>query len=224
MSDQGGTLRVMIVDDHPLVRSAVARALVADNMVVVAEASSAEEALVVAPKVAPDVLLLDIALPGMSGVHLLRELAPRLPATKIVMLTVSAADRDVLDAIRHGASGYLTKDVSPEALARAVRATQTDELVMPRRLAGRLIARLVRRGSLDRADRPDPPADDAGVDGLTQRENDVLRLLAEGLSDRDIATALTISTRTVESHVSNILHKLGARNRSEAARRYRDES
>jgi DNA-binding NarL/FixJ family response regulator len=212
-----GTLRVMIVDDHPLVRSAVARALVADNMVVVAEASNAEEALEIAPKVAPDVLLLDIALPGMSGVQLVRELAPRLPGTKIVMLTVSASDRDVLDALRHGASGYLTKDVSPEALARAVRATQTDELVMPRRLAGRLVARRARGGT------PDPPTDDPAVDGLTRRENDVLRLLADGLSDRDIAVALTISTRTVESHVSNILHKLGARNRSEAAKRYRDD-
>jgi DNA-binding NarL/FixJ family response regulator len=217
MTGQNGSLRVMIVDDHPLVRSAVASALTADNMLVVAEASSGEEALEIAPKVAPDVLLLDIALPGMSGVHLVRELAPRLPGTKIVMLTVSASERDVLDALRHGASGYLTKDVSPEALARAVRATQTDELVMPRRLAGRLVARLVRRGP------PDPPAEDPGVDGLTQRENDVLRLLAEGLSDRDIATALTISTRTVESHVSNILHKLGARNRGEAAKRYRDD-
>lgn len=217
MTVPDGVLRVMIVDDHPLVRSAVARALVADNMVVVAEASNAEEALEIAPKVAPDVLLLDIALPGMSGVQLVRELAPRLPGTKIVMLTVSASDRDVLDALRHGASGYLTKDVSPEALARAVRATQTDELVMPRRLAGRLVARLARRGT------PDPPTDDPAVDGLTRRENDVLRLLADGLSDRDIAVALTISTRTVESHVSNILHKLGARNRSEAAKRYRDD-
>lgn len=213
----GATLRVMIVDDHPLVRSAVARALSSDNMVVVAEASSAEEALAVAPAVAPDVLLLDIALPGMSGVQLIRELAPRLPATKIVMLTVSASDRDVIDAIRYGASGYLTKDVSPEALVRAVRATQTDELVMPRRLAGRLVARLARRGIAE------SPSPDQGppIDGLTQREIDVLRLLADGLSDRDIATALTISSRTVESHVSSILHKLGARNRAEAARRYR---
>ena len=221
MSGQNGTLRVMIVDDHPLVRSAVARALTADNMLVVAEASSAEEALEIAPKVNPDVLLLDIALPGMSGVQLVRELAPRLPGTKIVMLTVSAADRDVLDAIRNGASGYLTKDVSPEALARAVRATQTEELVMPRRLAGRLIARLVRRSGNDR---PDPPAEDPGVDGLTQRENDVLRLLADGLSDRDIATALTISNRTVESHVSSILRKLEVRNRTEAAGRYREQA
>ena len=85
-------------------------------MTVVAEASSAEEALAIAPRIAPDILLLDIALPGMSGVELVRELAPRLPATKIVMLTVSSADRDVADAMRYGASGYLTKDLAPEAL------------------------------------------------------------------------------------------------------------
>ena len=95
MSRPGVALRVMVVDDHPLVRSAVARAIAADGMIVAAEASSAEEALALAPSVAPDVLLLDIALPGMSGVQLVRELAPRLPKTKIVMLTVSAADRDV---------------------------------------------------------------------------------------------------------------------------------
>jgi DNA-binding NarL/FixJ family response regulator len=212
------TLRVMIVDDHPLVRFAIAAAIATDDMVVVAEATSAEEALSVAPTVRPDVLLLDIALPGMSGAQLVRELAPRLPGTKIVMLTVSASDRDVLDAIRSGASGYLTKDISPDALARAVRATQTEELVMPRRLAGRLVARLLRRAQSETPDR------DAAVGGLTLREQDVLRLLADGLSDRDIATALTISTRTVESHVSNILHKLGARNRAEAARRYREDA
>ena len=100
---------------------------------------------------------------------------------------------------------------------RAVRATQTDELVMPRRLAGRFVSRLSRTAPAD------APAGDARLNGLTQRERDVLRLLAEGLSDRDIAAALTISTRTVETHVSNILHKLGARNRAEAARRYRAE-
>jgi DNA-binding NarL/FixJ family response regulator len=215
MSRPDAPLRVMVVDDHPLVRSAVARAIAADGMVVAAEASSAEEALALAPSVGPDVLLLDIALPGMSGVQLVRELAPRLPNTKIVMLTVSAADRDVADAMRNGASGYLTKDVSPEALVRAVRATQTDELVMPRRLAGRFVSRLSRHAPAD------APAGDARLDGLTQRERDVLRLLADGLSDRDIAAALTISTRTVETHVSNILHKLGARNRAEAARHYR---
>jgi len=216
MSGSGSSLRVMIVDDHPLVRSAVARALTGDGMTVVAEAATGEEAIAIATRVAPDILLLDIALPGMSGVHVVRELAPRLPATRIVMLTASSADRDVADAMRYGASGYLTKDLSAEALARSLRATLTGELVIPRRLAARLLARMLPRGMSE------PAADGVPVDRLTRRERDVLRLLADGLRDRDIATALTISHRTVETHVSSILRKLGVRNRSEAARRYRD--
>jgi DNA-binding NarL/FixJ family response regulator len=122
MSERGSSLRVMIVDDHPLVRSAGARALTRDGMTVVAEAATGEEAIAIATRIAPDILLLDIALPGMSGVHVVRELAPRLPATRIVMLTASSADRDVADAMRYGASGYLTKDLSAEALARSLRA------------------------------------------------------------------------------------------------------
>ena len=155
----------------------------------------------------------------MSGVELVRELAPRLPNTRIVMLTMSSADRDVADAMRYGASGYLTKDLSPEALARSLRATQTGELVMPRRLANRLLVRVLRRGTPVEATAAELP-----VDRLTLRERDILRLLADGLSDRDIATALTISKRTVESHVSSILRKLDVKNRAEAARRYRDET
>lgn len=218
MRRPGSPLRVMIVDDHPLVRSAVTRAISGDGMTVVAEAATGEEALELAPRIAPDILLLDIALPGMSGVQVVRELAPRLPATRIVMLTVSSADRDVADAMRYGASGYLTKDLSPEALARSLRATLTGELVVPRRLAARLLARMLRRGM------PEPGAESVPVDLLTRRERDVLRLLADGLGDRDIAAALTISRRTVETHVSSILRKLGVRNRAEAARRYRDEA
>lgn len=216
MTTPADRLHVMIVDDHPLVRSAVARALTGDGMVVVAEVATAEEALEIAPGLSPDVLLLDIALPGMSGVQLVRELAPRLPATKIIMLTVSSADRDLADAMRNGASGYLTKDVSPEALVRAIRGAQRGELVIPRRLAARFLPQIWRRRPPD-----DEPAE-GPLESLTPRERDVLRLLAEGLSDRDIASALTVSRRTVETHVSSILHKLGARNRVEAARRYRD--
>jgi DNA-binding NarL/FixJ family response regulator len=217
MSGPMDSRTVMIVDDHPLVRSAVARAIHGNGLTVVGEAGTAEDAIDLALRLVPDILLLDIALPGASGIQIVRELAPRLPRTKIVMLTVSTADRDVTDAMRYGAVGYLTKDVSPEALVRAVRAAESGELVMPRRLAARLVARMSMRGSHHST------VDHSPAEALTPRERDVHRLLAEGLGDRDIAVALTISRRTVETHVSSILHKLGVQNRTEAAVRYRDE-
>jgi DNA-binding NarL/FixJ family response regulator len=130
------------------------------------------------------------------------------------MLTVSDSERDMLDSISRGAAGYLTKDLSPEALQRALRGTQRGELAMSRRFAARAVrhfADLARRSRVT----------GGAVEGLSPRENDVLRMLAEGLTDREIADALIISPRTVESHVSNILHKLNVRNRAEAAQRYR---
>lgn len=210
-----GPVRVMLVDDHALVRAAVRQALDASDVDDVAEAASAEEALALAPQVRPDVLLVDITLPGMDGVALVRELAPRLPQTRIVMLTVSSTDHDLLDAMRYGAVGYLTKDVSPDALLRAVRSANDGELAMPRRMAARLVHRLVETSH------PAAPSSDPALGTLTGREAEVLRCLAEGRTDREIAQALTISPRTVETHVGAILHKLGARSRAEAARHHR---
>jgi DNA-binding NarL/FixJ family response regulator len=210
-----GKLRVMLVDDHTLVRAAVRQALEAPDVSLVAEAATAEEALVLAPQVRPDVLLVDINLPGMDGVALVRELAPRLPKTRIVMLTMSGADHDLLEAIQNGAVGYLTKDVSPEALLRAVRSAWAGELAIPRRMAARLVRRLAE------SSRPTPNESDPALATLTRRELEMLRFLSEGRTDHEIAETLTISPRTVETHVSSILHKLGARNRAEAARRYR---
>jgi two-component system nitrate/nitrite response regulator NarL len=215
----GRPIRVMLVDDHPLVRSAVRQAIDAPDVEFVGEAGTAEDAYAVAMHSKPDVMLVDIELPGASGVQLLRELVPRLPNTRFVMLTVSTADDDVLEAIDYGASGYLTKDLTPEALLRAVRGAHAGDLVIPRRMAARLVRRLADRG------RRAPSGHDPLTDhGLSSREREVLRLLAEGMTDREIAGALTISTRTVETHVSSVLHKLGARNRVEAARHYRGES
>ncbi len=211
-----GKVLVMIVDDHPLVRAAVRQAIAAPDVEMVAEAATAEDALRVAPEVRPDVLLVDIDLPGMNGLLLARELAPRLPGTRIVMLTASSSERHLVEAIRAGASGYLTKDLAPEALLRAVRGAHRGELAVGRRMSARLVRHLV-----DASRAGGRSEDDQELDTLSSREREVLRLLADGLTDREIAEALTLSPRTVETHVGSILRKLGARNRSEAARRYR---
>jgi two-component system nitrate/nitrite response regulator NarL len=209
-------LRVMLVDDHALVRSAVRQAIDAPDVEIVGEASTAEDAFALALAVRPDVILLDIDLPGMNGIQMLEELAPRLPETKIVMLTVSDSERDMIEALARGAAGYLTKDLNPEALLRALRGTQRGELAMSRRFAARAMRHFVEAARKGRSGRP------GAIEGLSPRENDVLRMLADGLTDKEIATALVISPRTVETHVSNILHKLGVRKRAEAAQRYRE--
>ena len=208
-------MRVLLVDDHALVRSAIRQALEAPDIEVVGEARSAEEALEMAPRLRPDLLLLDIDLPGMSGIEAVRELAPRLPDTRIVMLTVSTDRRDLLEAVRHGAAGYLTKDLTGEALQRAVRGLRRGDLAMSRIHAAQVLEHLQRGGRGTSAE-----SDEVGG-LLSSREHEVLRLLADGLTDREIAGALAISPRTVESHVSSVLRKLGVRNRAEAAQRYR---
>ena len=217
--DTGGgrRIRVMLVDDHPLVRSAVRQALSGSDIELVGEAATAEEAFELAPSLRPDVMLVDITLPGINGIQLVRELSPRLPETRFVMLTVSASDRDLISAMDHGASGFLTKDLTPEALLRAVRGAHSGDLAMSRRMAARLVSRLV-----DRNRRSFVDGEDKALGSLSLRELEVLRFLAEGLTDREIGEALTISTRTVETHVSSVLHKMGVRNRAEAASRYRD--
>ncbi|HEU4863922.1 MAG TPA: response regulator transcription factor [Candidatus Limnocylindria bacterium] len=209
-------MRVLLVDDHALVRSAIRQALEAPDVTVVGEARSAEEALEMAPRLRPDLVLLDIDLPGMTGIEAVRELAPRLPETRIVMLTVSTDRRDLLDAVRHGAFGYLTKDLSGDALLRAVRGIRRGDLPMSRVHAALVVDHLARTTG-----RSGSSADDEVGGLLSAREQEVLRLLAEGMTDREIASALAISPRTVESHVSSVLRKLGVRNRAEAAQRYR---
>jgi DNA-binding NarL/FixJ family response regulator len=209
-------LRVMLVDDHALVRAAVRQALSAPDISVVGEASTADEALLLAPQLTPDLLLLDINLPGTDGIRLLRELGPRLPDMQIVMLTVSANKRDLLEAMRNGAAGYLTKDLGPEALQRAVRGIRSGDLPMSRAMAAEVVRSLAgdrRRGGTGK------PVDHPLAD-LSEREHEVLRHLGDGLTDREIAIQLGISPRTVETHVGSILHKLGVKNRAQAARRY----
>ena len=211
-----GPLRVMLVDDHALIRSAVRQAIEGPDLTVVEEAQTFGEAHVRAERSRPDVILVDIGLAGTDdGLQLVRDLAPRLPNTTFVVLSASASDADLLDAVMAGASGYLTKDLSPEALLRAVRSARRGELAMPRAMAARLVRRLAdaarARGGLDSPD----------LLRLSARERQVLRLLAGGRTDREIAESLTISPRTAETHVAAILRKLEVRNRSEAAMLYR---
>jgi DNA-binding NarL/FixJ family response regulator len=208
-------LRVMLVDDHALVRSAVRGALEAPDIEIVAEAGSAEAAFDEALRTRPDVILLDVDMPGMSGLQLIRELRPRLPDTQIVMLSVSGEDRNVLEAMRHGAAGYLTKDLGPEALQRTVRGLRSGDLPMSRRMAARALRMFIEGG-------PGAAGEGSALSILSSRETEVLARLTDGLTDREIAEALVISPRTVESHVSNVLRKLGVRNRAEAARAYRE--
>jgi two-component system nitrate/nitrite response regulator NarL len=210
-------ITVMLVDDHALVRSAVRQALSADDIEVIGEASTGEEALLLAPELVPDVLLLDLNLPGTSGLSLLRELAPRLPSTKIVMLTISDDRRDLLEAVRNGAAGYLTKDLSPDALQRAVRGIRSGDLAMSRAMAADVIQHLATA-----TNRTSGGEVRGTLPGVSPREEEVLALLADGMTDREIADRLGISPRTVETHVGSLLNKLGVRNRAQAARRYRE--
>ena len=207
-------LRVMLVDDHALVRAAVGQAISATDIVVVAEARTSDEALELAAREQPDLVLLDINLPGMTGLELLRELRSRVPRTAVIMLSATADDRDLDDAIVYGAVGYLTKDMAPDALRRAIRGSRAGQLPMPRTLARRVLLRLA-----DAVRRRDPVS---GEVDLTPRQKEVLRLLSEGLTNREIADALSLSPRTVERHVGAIFERLEVPNRAAAARRYGD--
>jgi DNA-binding NarL/FixJ family response regulator len=195
-----------------LVRAAVRDAISAPDIEVIGEVGTGAAAIDAIDELQPDLVLLDIDLPDMSGLGVLQAIPDRGP-TRVVILTVSGAHRDLIDAIRLGAVGYITKDVTPEALLRAVRAARAGDLPMPHRLAAAAIAELAATSA------GTPPH--AGVESLTGREREVLRRISDGSTDREAAEALGISTRTVEAHVGRILRKLGVSHRSEAARIYR---
>ena len=127
--------RIILVDDHPLVRAAVSQALSSPDIAIVGEAGNYRDALEMTERLRPDLVLLDLDLPGRSGLEFLRDIRPRYPDARVVVLTVSAADRDLLEAVRLGAAGYLTKDITGDALLTAVRAAQRGELLLPDRLA-----------------------------------------------------------------------------------------
>ncbi|WNV91385.1 response regulator transcription factor [Umezawaea sp. Da 62-37] len=203
------TVSVMVVDDHPLWRDGVARDLAERGFKVVATASDAASAMRIARAVRPDVVLMDLNLGELSGVDATAMITGELPGTRVLVLSASGEHDDVLQAVKAGASGYLVKSASAEELVDAVNRTAVGDAVFTAGLAGLVLGEYRRMAANpDEADEPQ----------LTERETEVLRLVAKGLTARQIATRLVISHRTVENHVQSTLRKLQLHNRVELAR------
>jgi DNA-binding NarL/FixJ family response regulator len=201
-------ITVLLVDDHAMVRQGVRAFLETQNdIAVVAEAGSGEEAVRLATEHAPDVALVDLIMPGMDGVEATRRLTARSPRTNVVVLTSYHDDEHVFPAIRAGALSYILKEVGPDELADAVRKAAIGEAVLHPQVAARVVREL--HGA--RRDEPNAFHD------LSERELEVLKLIAEGLSNAEISNRLFISEKTTKSHVSNILSKLHLADRTQAA-------
>jgi DNA-binding NarL/FixJ family response regulator len=204
----GNDIRVVLVDDHRLLRSGV-RAELGSGVAVVGEAGDVDEAVAVVRSLRPDVVLLDVHLPGGGGAEVIRALRDEQPGLRFLALSVSDAAEDVIGVVRAGARGYVTKAVDGAALTDAVRRVAAGDAVFSPKLAGFV---------LDAFAGPATPVTDAELDALTSREREVLRLIARGYTYREAAARLVLSTRTVETHVSSVLRKLQLSNRRELAR------
>jgi DNA-binding NarL/FixJ family response regulator len=203
------TISVVVADDQELVRSGFA--LIVDSqpdLRVVAEAGDGREAVEAVRRLAPDVALLDIRMPGMDGIEAARVVCAET-ATKVIMLTTFDQDDYVYDALQAGASGFLLKDVRADDLVHAIRVAVDGEALLAPAVARRLIDDIVRKKA-----RPGPPLPD--LSRLTARERETLTLLGRGLSNAEIAAELVVSEHTVKTHVSNVLTKLGLRDRIQA--------
>jgi NarL family two-component system response regulator LiaR len=202
------TITVLIVDDHKVVRQGV-RAFMdtQPDITVVGEAGSGEEAIKLTTRHVPDVVIADLVMPGMDGVEVTRRVKQVSPRTQVIVLTSYHQDEHIFPAIRAGALSYLLKDVGPAELADAVRKAAAGEAVLHPRVAARVVQEL--HGA--RHDAPNAFTE------LSDRELEVLRLIADGMNNADIGEALVISEKTVKSHVSNILNKLHLADRTQAA-------
>ncbi|MBD3134917.1 response regulator [Microbispora bryophytorum] len=208
-------VRVMVVDDHPMWREGVARDLTEAGYDVVAATGEGRQALRVAAAVRPGVVVLDLRLPDLPGVEVARGLGASAAPPRVLVLSASAEEADVLEAVKAGASGYLVKSASREEFLDAVRRTAEGDAVFTPGLAGLVLGEYRRL-----AHRPAGPGPDAAQDGprLTDRETEVLRMVAKGLTYRQIAERLVLSHRTVQNHVQNTLSKLQLHNRVELVR------
>lgn len=199
-------VRILLVDDHPLFREGVAHSLMAaHDLQVVAEAGSGEEAIALARAVAPDMVLLDINMPGMGGIAAAARIAADHPCVRIMMLTVAEDRESLFSALKHGAHGYVLKGVSASELRTIVRNVAEGEAYVPPALAGEMLAEFSR-----------PRVPDS-LASLTPRESGVLELLSRGLTNREIGDQLHLAEKTVKHHMTSILQKLHVRTRTEAA-------
>ena len=202
------SITLLLVDDHALVRNGVRAYLETQpELEVVAEAGSGEEAVQLAAEYAPDVVLMDLVMPGMDGVEATRRVREVSPRSQVVVLTSFHEDTNIFPAIKAGAISYLLKDIGPAELAEAIRAAARGEAIIHPKVAARLMQEL--RGNRSETINP--------YNNLSEREQEVLKLIAEGLSNAEIAEKLVLSEKTIKSHVSNILNKLHLADRTQAA-------
>jgi len=204
-----GKIRIVIADDHAVVRQGTRSLLEREaDLEVVGEAGDGEEAVKLIDQLRPDVALIDIAMPKLNGIEVTRQVKPRCPSTAVLILTAYDDDEYVFALLEAGAAGYLLKDVDSREVVKAVRAVHAGESVLHPVIARKVISRLISPASKVVAEKP-------AVE-LSQREVEVLKLAARGISNADIASELFISARTVQGHLSSIFNKLGVSSRTEA--------
>ncbi len=204
-------IRVLLVDDQKLVRQGIQVLLETESDIrVVGQATDGQQALELTASLMPDVILMDIRMPVMDGVAATRELSQRFPQIGVIILTTFDDDEYIFEGLKAGARGYLLKDISSEEMAAAVRTVAAGGALIQPSITRKVLAEFSRL-----AEKPHPRAGEL-VDPLTERELDVLRALAEGLSNREIAERLVVTEGTVKNHVSNLIAKLNVRDRTQA--------
>lgn len=211
--------RVLLTDDHALFREGLAGIVSSqDDMQVVGEANDGLEAVIMAKEIKPDLILMDVQMPGMDGLEATRQIKQVLPETTIVVLTVRDDDDKLFEALKVGAQGYLLKDIRSHEMLSKLRAALKGDVALSPTLAGKVLTEF-RRLSLNRRVDLDQSKDDS----LTERETEVLSLVATGATDREVAEKLVISLNTVKTHMRNILSKLHVSSRREAAKAAQDK-